>query len=111
MTPGGGLTAVAAPIEDAGAGEPALDAGIGAGDGAVVINDDDNPLAGPGGLDTASERTIEDSENPLASGALSKIDPVVLGAVIALLALGVIGGLLARRRNACAHSRGHERLV
>lgn len=105
VTPGGGLTAVAAPIEDAGAGEPALDAGIGAGDGAVVINDDDNPLAGPGGLDTASERTIEDSENPLASGALSKIDPVVLGAVIALLALGVIGGLLARRRK---HARTAE---
>lgn len=97
VVPGGGLTAVAAPVEDAGAG-PALDAGIAAGDGTVVINDDDNPLASPEGLDTTTERTIEDDENPLASGSLAQIDPAVVGIAAALLILATIATVLIKRR-------------
>lgn len=97
VVPGGGLTAVAAPVDDAGAG-PALDAGVGAGDGTVIINDDDNPLASPEGLDTTTERTIEDNENPLAAGSLSEVDPAVVGITVALLILGTIACILIKRR-------------
>lgn len=45
-----------------------VDAGVGTGDAAAVINDDDNPLATLGGQDTGTERAIVDDENPLYSG-------------------------------------------
>ncbi len=95
---GGGLTAVMTPVDDAAAGDPDVDTGVGAGDGTVVINDDDNPLANLNGQDTSTERTIEDNENPLASGS-NGIDPFVIGGVVAgLLAIGVLTYVLIRRR-------------
>ena len=95
---GGGLTAVMTPVDDAAAGDPDVDAGVGAGDGTVVINDDDNPLANFNGEDTSTERTIEDNENPLASGS-NGMNPFAIGGIIAgLVALGVLTYVLIRRR-------------
>lgn len=85
----------------AGEGDDAAPAGVAAGDGTAVINDDNNPLANLDGEDTATER-IEDEANPLASGQEGSASASValyaglgLGAValIALMAL-----LLLRRR-------------
>ena len=75
-------------------------AGVGAGDGTVIINDDDNPLANNAGQDTTTERTIEDNENPLASGALAQNPFAMAGIVLAVLAvIGVGAYLFIRRRN------------
>ena len=99
-TLGGGagtIDATITPVDDAAA--PG-DAGVGAGDGTVIINDDDNPLANNAGQDTTTERTIEDNENPLASGALAQNPFAMAGIVLAVLAvIGVDAYLFIRRRN------------
>ncbi|MEC4273075.1 hypothetical protein VJ923_07880 [Adlercreutzia sp. R25] len=90
----------------AGAGVPAVDAGVGAGDGAVVINDDENPLANAEGVDTATERTVEENENPLASGAADSEraafggSAIAVGTLIAALAAVAFAAylLLGRRK-------------
>lgn len=89
-----------------GAGVPAVDAGVGAGDGAVVINDDENPLANAEGVDTTTERTIEENENPLASGAADSEraafdgSAIAVGTLIAALAAVAFAAylLLSRRK-------------
>ncbi len=87
---------VAAPAADGGAAAPAgapatVDAGVGPGDGAAIINDDDNPLAAPDGTDTTVQRAIADNETPLAApdGAEGDADPNVALAWTA--GLGVLG--------------------
>ena len=99
-TLGGGagtIDATITPVDDVAA--PG-DAGVGAGDGTVIINDDDNPLANNAGQDTTTERTIEDNENPLASGALAQSPFAMAGIVLAVLAvIGVGAYLFIRRRN------------
>ena len=87
---------VAAPAADGGAAAPAgapatVDAGVGPGDGAAIINDDDNPLAAPDGTDTTVQRAIADNETPLAApdGAEGDADPNVALAWAA--GLGVLG--------------------
>ena len=99
-TLGGGagtIDATITPVDDAAA--PG-DAGVGAGDGTVIINDDDNPLANNAGQDTTTERTIEDNENPLTSGALAQSPFAMAGIVLAVLAvIGVGAYLFIRRRN------------
>lgn len=62
-----GTTVMTAAPADA-AAPATVDAGVGTGDAAAVINDDDNPLATLGGQDTGTERAIVDDENPLYSG-------------------------------------------
>lgn len=63
------VAAAAPAAAPADAAAPAtVDAGVGTGDAAAVINDDDNPLATLGGQDTGTERAIVDDENPLYSG-------------------------------------------
>lgn len=61
-----------------------VDAGVGTGDAAAVINDDDNPLATLGGQDTGTERAIVDDENPLYSGIAQ--DVATSGSGMALVA-------------------------
>lgn len=61
-----------------------VDAGVGTGDAAAVINDDDNPLATLGGQDTGTERAIVDDENPLYSGLAQ--DVATSGSGMALVA-------------------------
>ena len=61
-----------------------VDAGVGTGDAAAVINDDDNPLATLGGQDTGTERAIVDDENPLYSGLAQ--DVATFGSGMALVA-------------------------
>lgn len=61
-----------------------VDAGVGTGDAAAVINDDDNPLATLGGQDTGTERAIVDEENPLYSGIAQ--DVATSGSGMALVA-------------------------
>ena len=61
-----------------------VDAGVGTGDAAAVINDDDNPLATLGGQDTGTERAIVDDENPLYSGFAQ--DVATSGSGMALVA-------------------------
>ena len=94
---GGGLTAAPVAVDDAGDG-PAVDAGVGAGDGTVIINDDDNPLANLDGQDTTTERTIAENENPLASGAAQSW-PVIAGVAVGVIVLiGLVAYFLLRRR-------------
>ncbi len=84
-----GITAAPVPVTPAADGTPeGVDAGIGAGDGTTIINDDATPLANLDGLDTTTERTIADNENPLASG-------VSADAQIEFPWIPVFGGLLA----------------
>ena len=101
---GGGLSAAMTPI-DAATDDPDVDAGVGAGDGTVLINDDDNPLANFNGQDTSTERTIEDNENPLASGNHGPDPLVIVGAIGALLVVGILTFVLIRRRK-----RAHDEL-
>ncbi len=84
---------------------PAIDAGVGAGDGQTVINDDDNPLANLNGQDTSTERTIADDENPLYSGLAQDVEASGAGMTIGvatgvavLLAAGVVLWWWTRRR-------------
>lgn len=81
------------------------DAGVTPGDGTVVINDDDNPLANLAGQDTATERTIEENENPLASFA-SISSAIAGGAAIALVIIGLVAFFLLRRRKKANESYG-----
>ena len=91
-----------------GADGAAVDAGVAAGDGATVINDDDNPLANQAGQDTTTERTIEDNETPMAAGAEpgseSLLSNLGLGfavgaGIAALAAAGVAAFIWLRRKN------------
>lgn len=83
-------TALAAPVAvDA---DGTADTGILPGDGTVIVNDDENPLANLAGEDTATERILED-ENPLASGWGTVFGwPTLLG-----IGLGVILAALCAR--------------
>ncbi|WP_251198237.1 hypothetical protein [Anaerotardibacter muris] len=94
---GGGLTAAPTEVEDAGDG-PDVDAGVGAGDGTVVINDDDNPLANLDGQDTTTERTIAENENPLASGVTQNGFAIASFAIGAIALIGIVAYFLLRRR-------------
>ena len=83
----------------------AIEAGVGAGDGQTVINDDDNPLANLNGQDTSTERTIADDENPLYSGLAQDVEASGAGMTIGvatgvavLLAAGVVLWWWTRRR-------------
>lgn len=83
----------------------AIDAGVGAGDGQTIINDDDNPLANLNGQDTSTERTIVDDENPLYSGLAQDVEASGAGMTIGvatgvavLLAAGVALWWWTRRR-------------
>lgn len=83
----------------------AIDAGVGTGDAATVINDDDNPLTNMAGQDTTTERTIVDDENPLYSGLVQDVETsgsgtalyVASGAIV-LLAAGLALYWWTRRR-------------
>lgn len=94
---GGGLTAAPTAVDDAGDG-PAVDAGVGAGDGTVVINDDDNPLANLDGQSTTDERTIAENENPLYSGSGLNGFAVAGLAIGAIALIGIVVYFLLRRR-------------
>lgn len=96
---GGGLTAATTPIEGADGDGPFAEAGIAPGDGTVIINDDDNPLANLDGQDTATERAIAENENPLAFGPGGLSPLAIAGIAVGVLAIiGVIAFLLVRRR-------------
>lgn len=94
----------AVPPADAGT----VEAGVGAGDGATIINDDENPLASLDGVDTTTERTIEENGNPLGAGVesdfedlFSNLHPGVLAGVVVAL-LGVAAAMIflwMRRKN------------
>ena len=101
----GAAPAGAAPAGAAPAGAaPVVDAGVGAGDGATVINDDDNPLVAPDGTPTSEER-IEDDATALSSGLQDGIGGmnttvgIVLGvAAVALLGLAILVGTRLRKK-------------
>lgn len=85
-----------------------VDAGVGTGDAAAVINDDDNPLATLGGQDTGTERAIVDDENPLYSGLAQDVATsgsgmalvVATGAVVLVAAgLGLYWWMRRRKKN------------
>lgn len=99
--PGGGLTAAPAPVATPVADAPAADAGVAPGAGTTIINDDDNPLAGLAGQDTATERSIADNENPLASGAAGMNWGLIAGIGFGVIAVaGIVAyALLRRKRN------------
>lgn len=67
-----------------------VDAGVGTGDAAAVINDDDNPLATLGGQDTGTERAIVDDENPLYSGLAQDVATSGLGMALVAAAGAVV---------------------
>ncbi len=102
--PAGGAGADGAAAD--GATAPAtVDAGVGAGDGTTVINDDDNPLANQAGQDTTTERTIEDAETPLSAGTEPGSEEsgslgaaVAVGAAAVLIAAAASAWVLLRRR-------------
>lgn len=97
--PGGGITAVPAPVATPVADAPAADAGVAPGAGTTIINDDDNPLAGLDGQDTATERSIVDNENPLASGATDTNWGLIAGIGIGVLAVaGIVAYAVIRRK-------------
>ena len=97
--PGGGITAAPAPIAAPAAGAPAADAGVAPGAGTTIINDDDNPLAGLDGQDTATERSIADNENPLASGAAGMNWGLIAGIGFGVIAVaGIVAYALLRRK-------------
>ena len=102
----------AAPAAEGAAADAAapatVDAGVGTGDAAAVINDDDNPLATLGGQDTGTERAIVDDENPLYSGLAQDVATsgsgmalvVATGAVVLVAAgLGLYWWMRRRKKN------------
>ena len=91
---GGGLTAAPVAVD----GDPGVDAGVGAGDGTVIINDDDNPLANLDGQDTTTERTIAENENPLYSGGGLNGFAIAGAAIGAIVLIGLVAYFLLRRR-------------
>lgn len=99
--PGGGITAAPVPVATPVADAPAADAGVAPGAGTTIINDDDNPLAGLAGQDTATERSIADNENPLASGAAGMNWGLIAGIGFGVIAVaGIVAyALLRRKRN------------
>lgn len=86
------------------AAAPTVDAGVTAGDGAAVINDDDNPLANGEGVDTSTERAIADSETPLAAGEVPSEEgadasvALAVGVLATALGVGVLTALWWWRR-------------
>lgn len=117
VTVPGTTVMTAAPVAAAPAAEGAatdatapvtVDAGVGTGDAAAVINDDDNPLATLGGQDTGTERAIVDDENPLYSGLAQDVATsgsgmalvVATGAVVLVAAgLGLYWWMRRRKKN------------
>lgn len=103
------VAAAAPAAAPADAAAPAtVDAGVGTGDAAAVINDDDNPLATLGGQDTGTERAIVDDENPLYSGLAQDVATsgsgmaltVATGAVVLVAAgLGLYWWMRRRKKN------------
>lgn len=102
-----GTTVMTAAPADA-AAPATVDAGVGTGDAAAVINDDDNPLATLGGQDTGTERAIVDDENPLYSGLAQDVATsgsgmalvVATGAVVLVAAgLGLYWWMRRRKKN------------
>lgn len=103
------VAAAAPAAAPADAAAPAtVDAGVGTGDAAAVINDDDNPLATLGGQDTGTERAIVDDENPLYSGLAQDVAisgsgmalAVATGAVVLVAAgLGLYWWMRRRKKN------------
>lgn len=102
--------AATAPVAAGGAGAvadggvaTAPDAGVTAGDATTVIDDDENPLATLEGQTPAAERTIEDNETPLSSGAQDAANEsgssalVIAAAVAGTLVLAAAAGLLLWR--------------
>ncbi len=96
--PGGGITAAPVPVDAPAADAPAADAGVAPGAATTIINDDDNPLAGLDGQDTATERTIADNENPLASGATDTNWGLIAGIGFGVLVVAGIAAYLVIRR-------------
>lgn len=117
VTVPGTTVMTAAPVAAAPAAEGAaadatapatVDAGVGTGDAAAVINDDDNPLATLGGQDTGTERAIVDDENPLYSGLAQDVATsgsgmalvVATGAVVLVAAgFGLYWWMRRRKKN------------
>lgn len=104
-----GTTVMTAAPADA-AAPATVDAGVGTGDAAAVINDDDNPLATLGGQDTGTERAIVDDENPLYSGLAQDVATsgsgmalaVATGAVVLVAAgLGLYWWMRRRKKSEC----------
>lgn len=96
---GGGITAAPTAIEDAPDGAPLAEAGVAPGDGTVIINDDDNPLANLDGQDTSTERVIEENENPLAFAPDGPGGLAIAGIIAsALIVIGIVAFLFLRRR-------------
>lgn len=93
-----GFTAAPAAVDAGAAGDAAADvaateAGVTPGDGAVVINDDANPLANLDGVDTTTERTIADNETPLSSGVGSEDGAFPWGLLVGGILVAGIAGL------------------
>lgn len=84
-----GTTVMTAAPADA-AAPATVDAGVGTGDAAAVINDDDNPLATLGGQDTGTERAIVDDENPLYSGLAQDVATSGSGMALAVATGAVV---------------------
>lgn len=78
-----------------------VDAGVTQGDATAVINDDNNPLANLDGVDTSTERAIEDDATPLAESLQQRgIDPALslgLGAA-ALAVFAILAFIVMRKR-------------